>query len=307
MTIDVTSLTLNNLLATFLASYLASVPFLLVGVVFSGLIEEFVTREQVSRVLPTHPVASLVAALFLGVAIPVTDPGILPVSRRLFLKGLPASSAIALTLAGPTINLLVAATTVASYGIGLVTTFRLVIVGLCALLVGLIYALSRGSDEILKIKYANSKRHLNQPVSDSLTGRLMDRLRRSARLSSVEFFELTPWLIFGSALVAVSHILMPSVSYVKLAADPVGTMFLLQLTSFFQGLGSIELALHSKPLMAYIPFSAVLAYLSFGSMLNLRNLPLMIRMFSLKTVVHMYLIVFLTVSTLCLIISSNFS
>lgn len=99
-----TSNQLNSAFTLFLSLLVEAVPFLLLGVLFSGLLLFFVDERQLIRLLPKHPFLGAFAGSCVGFLFPVCECGNVPVARRLLMQGAPSPVAIGFLLAAPTIN-----------------------------------------------------------------------------------------------------------------------------------------------------------------------------------------------------------
>lgn len=95
---------LNSAFTLFLSLLVEAVPFLLLGVVFSGLLLFFVDERKLVRLMPTHPLLGAFAGSCIGFLFPVCECGNVPVARRLLMQGVPSPVAIGFLLAAPTIN-----------------------------------------------------------------------------------------------------------------------------------------------------------------------------------------------------------
>jgi uncharacterized membrane protein YraQ (UPF0718 family) len=100
---------------SFLSVVLEGVPFILAGVLLSGVIDVFLPPKLLSRLLPTNPAAGILLGGFLGAVLPMCECGIVVVIRRLLKKGLPLSNAMAYMLAAPVVNPIVAMSTYAAF------------------------------------------------------------------------------------------------------------------------------------------------------------------------------------------------
>jgi len=80
---------LNVFATVFLGIFIEAVPYLLLGTLASGLVEVFLDREQMSKWISHRPVAAAVGGAFMGMVFPVCECGVVPLTRRLFSKGLP--------------------------------------------------------------------------------------------------------------------------------------------------------------------------------------------------------------------------
>src|SRR5437588_10169363 len=90
-------------------------PFIVLGVVIAGVLEEFVPQRFITRIIPrSRPLAIAISGL-LGLIFPMCECGIIPVMRRLLRKGLPLSCCVAYILAGPIINVVVMLSTYVAF------------------------------------------------------------------------------------------------------------------------------------------------------------------------------------------------
>lgn len=88
----------------FLSLLVEAIPFLLLGVLVSGLLLLFVDEQRLIRLLPRNPFLGALAGSILGFLFPVCECGNVPVARRLLIQGVSAPVAIGFLLAAPTIN-----------------------------------------------------------------------------------------------------------------------------------------------------------------------------------------------------------
>src|SRR4051812_7478696 len=86
-------------------------PFIVLGAVIAGILEEFLPQEFITRLLPKSVVPAVMIGALLGLLFPMCECGIVVVMRRLLRKGLPLSCCIAYMLAGPIINFVVIGST----------------------------------------------------------------------------------------------------------------------------------------------------------------------------------------------------
>lgn len=95
---------LNNAFTLFLSLIVEAMPFLLLGVLLSGLLLLFIDERQLIAIMPRNPILGAFAGSFIGFLFPVCECGNVPVARRLLMQGVPAPVAIGFLLAAPTIN-----------------------------------------------------------------------------------------------------------------------------------------------------------------------------------------------------------
>ncbi len=95
---------LNNAFTLFLSLLVEAMPFLLLGVLFSGLLLLFIDERQLVAKMPKNPLLGAITGSLIGFLFPVCECGNVPVARRLLLQGVPAPVAVGFLLAAPTIN-----------------------------------------------------------------------------------------------------------------------------------------------------------------------------------------------------------
>ena len=87
------------------------VPFVLLGTLLSGLIDQFLPAKFLYRILPKNRGASILVSGLVGLVLPMCECGIVPVIRRLIRKGLSIPSAVTYMLSAPIVNPIVAVST----------------------------------------------------------------------------------------------------------------------------------------------------------------------------------------------------
>ncbi|MDI1312346.1 permease, partial [Prosthecobacter sp.] len=106
---------MGDILMAFLSIVFEGAPYILIGTVFSGIIDAFLPAKLLDRVLPKSKVLATLIAGFLGLIFPVCECAVVPVIRRLVQKGLPLSCAVTYMLAAPIMNPIVALSTMTAF------------------------------------------------------------------------------------------------------------------------------------------------------------------------------------------------
>src|SRR5205823_14705114 len=92
-----------------------AMPFIVLGVVIAGILEEFVPQQLIAKLIPRSRVLAIAIGGFLGLLFPMCECGIIPVMRRLLRKGVPLSCCVCYMLAGPIINVVVMLSTFVAF------------------------------------------------------------------------------------------------------------------------------------------------------------------------------------------------
>jgi uncharacterized membrane protein YraQ (UPF0718 family) len=111
--------TVDKELPIFIQSFVSilyeAMPFIVLGAVISGLLEELVPQRIVAKIIPRSRIVAIAVGGFLGLLFPMCECGIIPVMRRLLRKGVPLSCCVCYMLAGPIINVVVMLSTYVAF------------------------------------------------------------------------------------------------------------------------------------------------------------------------------------------------
>jgi len=199
---------LSTVGTVFCGVFVQAIPFLVLGVVVSGLIAVFVSPERLARWLPRRPTVAVLAAGVAGAALPGCECGSVPMARRLFGEG-GATGAAALTfmLAAPAINpVVLVATAVAFPGAPMMVIARMGASLLTAVIMG--WAWSRwGRPEWITRRL---------PATGAATE---SRWVVFAEASRHDFLQAASYLVLGAAAAALLHVVVPAWVFTHLAAD----------------------------------------------------------------------------------------
>ncbi|MCK8644783.1 permease [Mycobacterium colombiense] len=202
------SAALSTMGTVFCGVFVQAVPFLVLGVVVSGLIATFVSPQRLARWLPRRPALAVVAAGVGGVALPGCECGSVPLARRLFGEG-GATGAAALTfmLAAPAINpVVLVATAVAFPGAPRMVFARMGASLLTAVVMG--WAWSRwGRPEWITRRL---------PAAATQTEPRWVVFTEAARH---DFLQAASYLVLGAAAAALLHVVVPQWVFAHLASD----------------------------------------------------------------------------------------
>lgn len=106
---------LGKFFTIFVSILYEAMPFIVLGALIAGLLEEFLPQRLIARILPRNRTGAIALGACLGIVFPMCECGIVPVMRRLLRKGLPLSCCTAYMLAGPIINPIVLVSTYAAF------------------------------------------------------------------------------------------------------------------------------------------------------------------------------------------------
>jgi uncharacterized membrane protein YraQ (UPF0718 family) len=102
-------------ITTFISILYEALPFIVLGALIAGVLEELVPQSLVVRMIPRSRILAIAIGGFLGLLFPMCECGIIPVMRRLLRKGVPLSCCVCYMLAGPIINVVVMLSTFVAF------------------------------------------------------------------------------------------------------------------------------------------------------------------------------------------------
>jgi len=304
MTLTAIAGQISSFVTVFLGIFIEAAPFLLLGTIASGLVESFVSRDDLTRLIPHNPIAATLIGGIIGFAFPVCECGVVPLTRRLLNKGLPLSAGIAFLLAAPILNPVVLASTAAAYGWGRMLAARLVLGLLVATLVGLIFSLNKTPHNILLFAPAINKTEGNAAKAPP-TRPLKARLQASLRIAADEFFEMGRYLVLGSLLAALMQTLIPQATLLAIGSGPVRSVFMMQLLAFILSVCSTVDAFLSLAFASTFTTGSVLAFLVFGPMVDIKSTLMFLRVFKKRYVFYLAVLPLLLTALAAVFINLN--
>jgi uncharacterized membrane protein YraQ (UPF0718 family) len=276
----------------FLGIFIEAVPFLLMGTFVSGLIDAFVTPDDIARFVPRNPVLATIAGAFLGFAFPVCECGVVPVVRRLFMKGLPMSVGVAFLLAAPVMNPIVLVSTSVAFGFGAVLVGRVVLTVLVAVGVGLVFALGARPQEVLRPRSlmpvmggADDFIPL-YPVRPSLGA----GLRAALHSANHEFFDMGKYLIIGTLLAAGMQTLVSQEVLIALGRGPFVSVLVMQALAFVLSVCSTVDAFLALAFVGTFTTGSIITFLTFGPMVDIKSMLMFLGVFRRRTVLYLILL-----------------
>src|SRR5882757_9799945 len=105
---------LSDFSVSFLSILFEGVPFMFIGTLIAGLVDAFVPARMMESLLPRNMALAVGASGLLGIVFPMCECGVVPVIRRMVLKGMPISCGLTYLLAAPIVNPVVALGTFAA-------------------------------------------------------------------------------------------------------------------------------------------------------------------------------------------------
>ena len=296
----------------FLGIFIEAAAFLLLGTLASGLVEVYIGYDLISRYVPRDPVRGVLMGALLGLFFPVCECGVVPLTRRLFHKGLPLPVGIAFLLAAPVFNPIVIASTIAAFGVGRVLFLRLGLTLLIATVTGLVFAAERRPERLLRpsawapVAGASGASHRAAALAEpgplphraaalAEPGPLPRRdwrpdLGRALTIAVDEFFEMGAFLVAGALLAALMQTLVPQNALLALGAGPVISVITLIALAVILSICSTVDAFIALSFAGTFTTGSLLAFLVFGPMVDIKSTLMFLGVFRRRTVAYLILL-----------------
>lgn len=279
----------QTLVTIFLGIFIEAVPFLLLGSIVSGFVDVFVDRSLLERLVPRNPVLAALSGSVLGLAFPVCECGVVPVTRRLYEKGLPLSVGIAFLLAAPVINPVVILSTAAAFGWGPVLWARIGGTIVIAFIVGMIFLVAR-PQEVLRTDVMAERSFV--PVTPPPSRGLLPRIGQSFVTAGDDFLDMVRFLIAGSLLAAAMQTLIPQSALLAIGQGVIVSVLVLMVLAYVLSVCSTVDAFLALAFSNTFTTGAVIGFLTFGPMVDVKSSLMFLGVFQRRTVLYLILLPF---------------
>ncbi|MGC8713231.1 MAG: permease [Leptodesmis sp.] len=318
---------LNSAFTLFLSLLVEAVPFLLLGVLFSGLLQFFVDERKLVRLMPRNAFLGALAGSCMGCLFPVCECGNVPVARRLIMQGVPSSVAIGFLLAAPTINPIVFwATWTAFRDQPEMVFLRIGCSLIIATTIGWVFSAQKDLRPFLQPAVARampSKKgtrnggQASQATSDTpallqsgtyFLGQSEQRVDpmdfQAAAIAAAgkptgyklnlmlegmvqEFRELGGVLVFGSAIAAMLQVFVPREAILALGQGPISSILAMMLLAAVVSICSTVDSFFALAFSSTFTTGSLLAFLVFGPMIDLKGIGLLLSIFKPRAVFYL--------------------
>lgn len=273
----------------FLGLFIEAAPFLLAGSIVSGFIDVFVNRNWVDRLVPRQPILAALTGASLGILFPVCECGVVPVTRRLYEKGLPLSVGVAFLLAAPVVNPVVIASTWAAFGWGPVLWGRIGFSVLIAFVVGLIFQVAK-PNEILRPQLMEQRSCCTHTPAPS--GNRLQRAGQALITAGDDFLDMARYLILGAMMAAAMQTFVPQSALLAIGQGPVISVFALMALAFVLSVCSTVDAFLALAFTSTFTTGAIVGFLTFGPMVDIKSSLMFLGVFRRRTVSYLILLPF---------------
>lgn len=260
----------------FISILIEAIPFILIGVILSGIIQMFVSEEMIARIMPKNRFLAVLFGALAGVLFPACECGIIPITRRLLLKGVPLHAGVAFMLTAPIINPIVLFSTYIAFGNRWsVVFYRGGLALAVSLVIGVILSYQFKDNQLLKP---------DEPGHHHHHGTLLQKLGGTLRHAIDEFFSVGKYLIIGAFIAAAMQTYVKTSTLLAIGQNDVSSSLVMMGLAFVLSLCSEVDAFIASSFSSTFSLGSLIAFLVFGAMVDIKNLLMMLAAFKKRFV-----------------------
>jgi uncharacterized membrane protein YraQ (UPF0718 family) len=307
----------------FLSIVLEAFPFVLLGVLVSGVLQMFVTDQTIRRLIPKNPVLGILFACVVGIIFPLCECGMIPVIRRLMQKGMPVYVAVVFILVGPIINPVVYASTYMAFRSRPEIAYsRMALAFIVAMVLGLIIYRFIKTNPLREIytqqhhhhdgghnhdrhEHHSHNHHNHEHIQEhhdhhqhshahhdhnhsrheeTAPRKIVSRIFGVLGHASDEFFDMGKYLLFGAIITAIIQTLVNRDSLVSIGQGEITSHLFMMALAFVLSLCSTSDAFVASSFTTTFSTGSLLTFLVFGPMLDIKSLLMLLAAFRARFV-----------------------
>ncbi|MGG0463524.1 permease [Priestia aryabhattai] len=275
---------LLNVNSIFLSIVLEAIPFILLGVFASALIQVFVSEEFIQRLIPKNPYIALLPAVLVSALLPVCECAIIPVIRQLLKKGMPLHIGIVILVGAPILNPVVFAATFYAFQSNTSIVYsRMGLAAVACLLIGLsVYVFFKNSNQL---RHVHVHEHVHEKVN------VGNKLKQTLYHASDEFFDMGKYLLFGALVASLFQTFLDRQLLTNLASNDYMSSAVMMGFAYVLSLCSEADAFVASSFSHTFSPTALLAFLLYGPMMDFKNTIMLLSFFKKRFACSLILII----------------
>ncbi|SDO45885.1 hypothetical protein SAMN04487897_114119 [Paenibacillus sp. yr247] len=305
----------------FMDIFLDALPFMLLGVLLSTVVENYIPEAFIRRMTPRHPLGGILFACVLGIMFPLCECGMIPFVRRLMLKGMPVYIAVIFILVGPILNPIVFASTFMAFrGEPAMAFSRMGLTFGVALIVGLLLTRflknsplrqpiqnqahaphHHNHDHNHSHSHSHSHSHKHSHDHDHHHGHNHthgdNRMMTMISHGTTELFEMSKYLMLGAFLTALIQTFVAKESLSTIGQGPFISHVFMMGFAYLLSLCSTTDAFVAASFATTFSSGSLLAFLVFGPMIDVKSTLMLLSIFKARFVLTLSIVVAVTVLT----------
>lgn len=289
---------LQDLLTLSISVIIESLPFVILGILLSIVVQVWIPDRWIMRVLPQNPFLRRAVISFLGIFLPVCECGNVPLARGLIVKGFTVSESMTFLLAAPIVNPITIITTGQAFGFdSWIFAARLVGGFLIANIIGWLFSRHPDQDSLLTDRFAAECR-MPDPHDHDQT-----RWQKSVVLFTRESSVIMPALFIGSLVAGLVQVAVPRSVLLGLGSNPLWSILAMMVLGFVISVCSNVDSFFILPFASTFMPGSISVFLLFGPIIDIKMLTLMRTTFTARVLVQLTVVVALLSAFIGLVVN----
>ena len=288
----------QDLLTLSISVIIESLPFVILGIVLSILVQVWVPDRWIMRILPRNEFLRRAMISFLGIFLPVCECGNVPLARGLIVKGFTVSESMTFLLAAPIVNPITILTTGQAFGFdSWIFAARLVGGFVIANVIGWLFSKHPDQDSLLTDRFAAECRLPDSHEHEQT------RWQKSVELFTRESGVIMPALFIGSLIAGLVQVAVPRSVLLSLGSNPLWSILAMMALAFVISVCSNVDSFFILPFASTFMPGSIAVFLVFGPIIDIKMLTLMRTTFRAKVLVQLTVIVGLLSALIGLVVN----
>lgn len=281
---------LQDLLTLSTSVVIESLPFIVLGIALSILVQVWIPESWLLRILPRNPWGRRAVISLFGMFLPVCECGNVPLARGLVRRGFTVPESMVFLVAAPILNPVTIITTHQAFGFddGILVA-RLLGGFAIANILGWLFSKHPEPTSLLSGRFAESCKLDDEHGHDH--GQPRSRWQQSLDLFVRESSILLPALIIGALVAGGIQVAVPREVLVSLGSDPLFSVLAMMLLAFVISICANVDSFFILPFASTFLPGSIVAFLVLGPIVDIKMLALMRTTYSTTTLVQLTTIV----------------
>ena len=288
---------LQDLLTLSFSVVIESLPFVVLGILLSIVVQVWLPDGILMRYLPRNPFLRRLAISMFGIFLPVCECGNVPLARGLIVGGFTVPEAMTFLLAAPIINHITIITTHQAFGFDDGILVARIIGGLAiANIVGWLFSLHPRQQSLLTPQFAAEC--ARDPHEHPMT-----RREKSLDIFVREAGVIMPALFIGSLVAGAIQVVVPRDVLVTLGSNPLFSILAMMLLAFVIAVCSNVDAFFILPFASTFMPGSIVTFLVFGPIIDIKMLAILRTTFTTRVLVQLTAVVALLSALIGLVVN----
>ena len=276
---------LQDLLTLSISVVIESLPFVILGILLSIVVQVWLPDGILMKYLPRNPVLRRLCISMFGIFLPVCECGNVPLARGLIVGGFTVPESMTFLLAAPIVNPITIITTHQAFGFDDGILVARLLGGLAiANIVGWLFSLHTRPDALLTAGFAAECRRPADEHQHSRTSKSVDIFIREASV-------IMPALFIGALVAGAIQVAVPRDVLVALGSNPLWSILAMMVLAFVIAVCSNVDAFFILPFANTFMPGSIATFLVFGPIIDIKMLAILRTTFTTRVLVQLTVVV----------------